>query len=364
MRKILLSIFATFFSIFICFLALPEVANAESRTIYLATAANRNYQGELINKNFEKSLAPDGELGKLIFAPISSPRVWLIDAALVEDVNFLAEKDSVLAKNWLVRLKIMVASERVYATAYGNPDVIYLKSLAPTELNFYYQVGQERLAKLLNKSVLSEKGSGYSYKRAPISSEIREFFNTSRQEFAALSTVVNPQEIEGDRARIAEIFSPLLNSSQRDSLFKDFESSQPGVINKLRIVSGRYQITNSRQKMPITLVNDFESPVKVDLLFTPMNNRVVFPEYRQITLNPKSKIQVSVPIKSIAAGDVQVIARFENGDGKAVGATGMLDLSSTIISPAVARFTTGAGVVLILAAIAQSVRRVRKNRKV
>ena len=57
MRKILLSIFATFFSIFICFLALPEVANAESRTIYLATAANRNYQGELINKNFEKSLA-------------------------------------------------------------------------------------------------------------------------------------------------------------------------------------------------------------------------------------------------------------------------------------------------------------------
>ena len=338
-------------------------ASAESRTIYIASIANRNYQGELTNKDFESSLAPDGELGKLIFNPIARPRNWVIDSSLIEDVMYLAEKNSTLAKNWMTRLKIAVGSETVYATAYGNPDVIYLNSLAPSELNFYYQVGQQHLEALLSRNVSSEKGSGFSYKRAPISSEIREFFNTSRQEFAALATVVNPKELETDRARIAQLFNPILSSAQRNELFKNFEENQPEVINKLRIVSGRYQITNSRQKMPITLVNDFESPVKVDLLFTPMNNRVVFPEYRQITLNPKSKIQVGVPIKTIAAGDVMVIARFENGKGKTIGKTGMLELSSTIISPAVVRFTTGAGVVLILAAIAQSVRRVRKSRK-
>jgi hypothetical protein len=58
-----------------------------------------------------------------------------------------------------------------------------------------------------------------------------------------------------------------------------------------------------------------------------------------------------------------VVARFENGKGKIVGANAILDLSSTIISPAVSRFTTGAGIVLVFAAIAQSVRRIRKSRK-
>ena len=70
----------------------------------------------------------------------------------------------------------------------------------------------------------------------------------------------------------------------------------------------------------------------------------------------------SVPIGVIAAGDTTVIARFENGKGKTIGANGMIELSSTIISPAVTKFTTGAGLLLILAAIAQSVRRVRKSR--
>jgi hypothetical protein len=101
----------------------------------------------------------------------------------------------------------------------------------------------------------------------------------------------------------------------------------------------------------------------VDLLFTPLNNRVVFPQYRQITLNAKSKMQVSVPVKTIASGETTVVARFENGKGKIVGANGILELTSTIISPAVSLFTTGAGVLLILAAVAQSVRRVRRNRK-
>jgi cytochrome oxidase assembly protein ShyY1 len=45
-----------------------------------------------------------------------------------------------------------------------------------------------------------------------------------------------------------------------------------------------------------------------------------------------------------------------------VGSNGMIELSSTLISPAVTWFTTGAGLLLILAAIAQSVRRVKKNR--
>ena len=348
--------------IFLLFL-IPAPAQASSHDIYLTSAPNRNYEGVLINKDFENSLAPEGELGKLIFKPIDRPRNWIADAALFEDIQFLAGKNSTLATNWLNRFKKVVGSDPIYATAYGNPDVIYLRSLAPAELNFYYEVGQQHLEAILNKNVRSEKGSGFAYQRASISSDIRDFFNTSREEFIYLSTVVNAKEVESDRARIGQLFNTKIKEADRDAVLKDFTNGQSAVMAKLRIVSGRYRLTTANEKVPITLVNDFESPVKVDLIFTPMNSRVVFPEYRQITLNAKSKTQVSVPIKTIAAGDTTVIASFQNGKGKVIGANGMLDISSTIISPAVTKFTTGAGILLILAAVAQSVRRVRKGRK-
>ena len=355
MRKVFLILISLFFMV-------PAPAQAASHTIYLTTPANRNYAGDIINKNFEKSLEPNGELGKLVFDPIARPRTWIMDAALLEDVQYLVDKNSTLATNWLTRLKRISNRDTIYATAYGNPDVIYLQSLAPTELNFYYAVGQQHLQAVLMKNVQSEKGSGFAWKRAKIDSNVREFFNTARQEFTLLATVVNPKEIETDRARIAQLFSPQLTTNEREALLQDFENGQQGIVGKLRIVSGRYRITTSNEKIPITVVNDFNSPVIVDLLFTPMNNRVKFPEYRRITLNAKSKIQVSVPIQTIAAGDTSVIARFENGKGKTIGANAIIDLSSTLISPAISKFTTGAGLLLILAAVAQSVRRVRKSR--
>ena len=337
--------------------------SAAENTVYLTSIANQNYQGEITNKDFEKSLEPTGDLGILVYQSVSKARTWVIDGALLDDVQLLNSQNSDVAKNWLERLKKVVGGETVYATAYGNPDVKYLQSLAPAELDFYYRMGEKRVSEFLGRNVRSEKGSGFSYKRANIGNELRQFFNSARQEFALISTVIDGKTIELDRAKIGQLFSPQLDSVQRQELLKDYELGQTKTIAKLRIVSGRYQITTANQKMPITLVNDFDSPAKVDLLFKPLNNRVVFPEYRGITLAPKSKIQVSVPIKTIAAGDTTVIARFENGKGKVVGATAILDLSSTIISPAVSRFTTIAGLVLILAAIAQSVRRIRKSRK-
>ena len=355
MKRLLLIIFLLFL--------IPFPASASNNIIYLTSTANRNYQGEFINKTFESSLAADGDLGKLVYQPLVRPRVWVVDAALIEDVKALADQNSATAKNWLDQLIRTSRGDSIYATAYGNPDVTYLKSLAPSELNFYYLVGQQHLEVLLMRNLESEKGSGYSYKRANINNELRTFFNQSRKQFTLISTVVNPREVESDRARIGQLFNPQLSSSARTELLRNFKLGQPEVISKLRIVSGRYRITAANQKMPITVVNDFGAPAKVDLFFKPMNNRVVFPEYRQITLNPKSRIQISVPIKTIAAGDTMVIARFENGKGDTVGETGELDISSTIISPTISRFTTGAGIVLVLAAIAQSVRRVRKSRK-
>lgn len=347
----------------IMLLSLPMPAHGATTDIYLATAPNRSYLGELVNKDLESSLSPDGSLGKVIFQPAARPRRWIIDAALIEDIQSLSDNGSVLANNWLDRLKRILGTDEIYALAYGAPDVSYLRSLAPSELHFYYQVGQNHLSKLLNRPIQSEEGKGFARGRSKINSDVREFFTSVRQNFINMSTVVDEKELESDRARIAQLFNTQLSSEKRDALLRDYQSGESAVMSKLRIVSGRYRITSANQPLPITLVNDFSTAVKVDLLFTPLNPRLQFPEYRQITLNPKSKTQVSVPIQTIAAGDTTVIARFENGKGKQVGANGMIEITSSIISPTISRFTTGAGIILILAAVAQSVRRVRKARK-
>jgi hypothetical protein len=52
-----------------------------------------------------------------------------------------------------------------------------------------------------------------------------------------------------------------------------------------------------------------------------------------------------------------------NSKGNLVGEKSKLNLTATIIDSRVAWFTTGAALLLFIAAVAQSVRRVRKARK-
>ena len=341
----------------------PTPAHAATQTIQLTTAPNRNFSGQFINKIFEKSLDKTGTLGALIFNPVARPRIWIMDAALIEDVQALANENSTIAKDWLIRLKTILGKDRIYATAYGDPDTRYLSALAPAELNFYYVIGQQRLSTILGQNIDTAKSLRNRTSKNKVPDYVRTFFKGTEDQFSLLATVVGQPELEADRVKIAELFNITINETQRDEILSDFQNGMDGVNAKLRIVNGRYRLTNSNEKVPITLVNEFRVPVKINLLFTPLNSRVQFPQYKQITLGPSSKTQISVPIKSITSGETSVIARFENSKNQTVGTAGILDINSTTISSAVSWFTTGAGILLILAAVAQSVRRVRNSRK-
>jgi len=169
LKRILL---LAFLFLTLLFLSLVPTSASENQ-IYLASGANRNYDGELTNKSFESSLAPNGSIGTLLFQNDGGSKTWIIDGALLEDVQFLIAQDSELASNWMERLKRVVGGDTVYATAYGNPDVKYLQSLAPAELAFYYDYGQGKVSEILGRNVRSEKGSGLASKRTNIDSDLR-----------------------------------------------------------------------------------------------------------------------------------------------------------------------------------------------
>ena len=93
-----------------------------------------------------------------------------------------------------------------------------------------------------------------------------------------------------------------------------------------------------------------------------MNSRVQVENVNNITIPPKSQIQISVPFEVIASGSSLVLAQFMTPQGTRVGEVSKLNLTLTVIDSRVAWFTTGAGVLLFIGAVAQSVRRIRRSR--
>ena len=76
-----------------------------------------------------------------------------------------------------------------------------------------------------------------------------------------------------------------------------------------------------------------------------------------------SKRQLEMVVDVVAPGQTVVAATITDSEGDEVVPPALLTLNSTVIDPKVTWFTTGAAILLLLAAVAQSVRRVRRRGK-
>lgn len=355
MKRILLALL-------LIILPMPN-ATAANNQIILTDRPYREYSGKLLENKFEEVLAPAGKLGQKVYAPLNRPRIWVIDPALIEDITqYQKDQDSLVALNWLNQLKRQSAIDSVFATAYANPDVKLAERISQTELKFYYVYGQGLLSKELGRSVYSAEIGGWNLGRSNLTSSNYLDYQTARRSLRNLVTVIPEIEVETDRAQLAKMLALGLNRKERDALISNYTEGNKKVINKLRVVGGKYRLTTDKEKLPITLVNDFENPVTVRLFFEPLNARIKFPKFEPIELQPKSRIQIPVQVTNIAAGETVVIAKFLNEKRVPVGGQSEILISSSVITPLVAWFTTGAAILLLLAAVLQSVRRVRRSR--
>jgi hypothetical protein len=191
----------------------------------------------------------------------------------------------------------------------------------------------------------------------------RKNYTVNRQAISKLSTVVAAPELELFRARLAILLSPSINGPSAEVFA---QSAIDGVVqqqNKLRVNPGKYALTSESGNVPLTLVNGFTTPVKINLIFRASNIRVIVNDIREITLDPQSRTQMAVPYTVITSGATQVNAVLTNSDGKWLGPASRLALSMTLIDSRVAWFTTAAAVLLFIGAGAQTYRRIRKGRK-
>ncbi len=340
----------------------PNAVAEPNQNIVLVDLPHRDFQGNFFADDFASSLLPTGALGVKVFTPVARPRTWLIDPALIDDVQTLALKN-VDAQNWLVQLKTASSLDPVLAVPYAHPDLSMMKRLAPNELNYYFDYSKKQLQKFLGVDVAIDKSALWSSGYAKVTSEAALSYTYNRRALVLMSTVIPVEQLDPIRSKLAVLLSAGISPSRQSSLASSADQALTEERHRLRIVGGNYRLTSLHEKVPVTLVNEFDAPVIVNVHLGVQNSRIKVAKIGQVTLPAKSKTQVFLQITVIASGTTTVLAEYRNNSGKTINDVSILTINSSVISPAVAWFTTGAAIILFLAAITQSVRRVRRSRK-
>ena len=248
--KRLISIF--FISLFI--LSPFTSAHAEPTVVRIVGPFHQTFNGEFRNDDLAQELTPSGKLGQLVYVPQSKSKIWVIDPALIDEVASMTGDyklatgakaiGSKIASNWLSQLQKVSKDNDVIALAYGNPDVALAKSLAPSELKMYYAFGKSQLQLALMRIVRSEPHEGWSTGRSKLNAVLRKNYSDNRKALTRLSRVVDSYDLMMMRLRLSRLLSPSLDKDAREYFSYSAKAAVDAEVHKLRINSGKYQVTN------------------------------------------------------------------------------------------------------------------------
>ena len=375
MRKTtsVLTLASLMFSVLVSGVVFSQQAHASNEVVRITAPLNQSFTGEFRDDSFSQSLLPSGELGKLVFRSMVPNRTWVIDPALIDAITAMTSEYKVLSEeepvggdaalSWLDRLKAVTARNEVISLAYGNPDIVLAKKLAPSELSQYLSFGKTRLETLLGRTVTADTAHNWNVGKSRLSFTERKIYGENRRALTRLSRVVASEEVSNLRARLAQLLSPNLDRESRAFFTSNATEAVNTVVNKLRINSGNYQVTTASVKLPVTVINNFDTEVTVDVSMVPINSRMIVDSFKDVVIAPNSKVQLEMGVDVIAPGQTVVSAFITDKDGIEVVPEALLTLNSSVIDVRVAWFTTGAAILLLLAGVAQSVRRVRRKSK-
>ena len=336
MKKLALIVISTFL-----LLMMPQ-ATAANTIIRITGPIHQTFTGEFRNDDLAQSLTPSGDLGLKVFQPIAKNRTWVIDAALIDEVIVMSGDYTLateaepagkeIAAAWLTQLKRVTTGNDVVALAYGNPDISLAKRLAPSELKNYFVYGQDRLQLALGRIVRSEPEVQWSVGKSGLSNPLRKSYSDNRKALTRLSRVVDTPELIQLRARLAQLLSPTLDKDSRNYFSYSATEAVEAMVNKLRINSGKYQITTSSVKLPVTVINEFPVEVTVDIAMLPINSRVVVDSFDDVVIPANSKRQLEMQVDVIAPGQTTVSALItDSDDDTEVVPEALLTLNSTVI---------------------------------
>ena len=306
----------------------------------------------------------------LVFSSVQGVRSWRIDPATISEIVAMSNGYGVLdgstpvgqqiAKEWLTQFIRVSKNEKVATLTYGNPSAYWVDQIINQQITYIDANGKILLETVLGKA--TSQSLVKNRKRQGINKQDIDLLNYAQQQIDLLGSLIDQKELLSYQLRLAQILNPDIEKSNFQYLMKDYDKSITDLRDKLRVTKTRFTVTSTKEELPITLVNDFDQSVDLKLSVRALNSKVVVASTQQIRLEAKSKQQVLLPIEVLASGESSLLAQLTNLENKPVGYPVNINLKLSVISPVATWITSGAAVLLFVAAIIQSVRRVRRRK--
>ena len=363
MKRVLIFLFALF-------LITPfQSANATTQVI-ISEPTHRLINGKFLNDSLAAKIMTNGSLGVLVYKNTNIPHSWLVDPATIEEITAMSNGYGVIdgstptgqqvAKDWLTQFYRVTKYEKVSAITYGNPAKSWLDKLMPADVEYLNAISKIKLEEYLGKASTADVTT--SNKQQKIAASVQNTFSFADKQFKLMSTLVDIKEFDPLKLRMAQLLNADISISELVPLYGDFQTEFNLVRNKLRVNKTKFTVTSSKQDLPITVINDFNSDVKLKLTTRAINSKVIVRPSEAIEIPAKTKVQVLLPIEVIASGNSSLLAQLSNLDNKPIGFPVYINLKLSVISPIATWITSGAALVLLVAAIVQSVRRFRRGK--
>ena len=364
MRKFLTLSVLIFLSSFII---IPN-ANA-AQVVKISEPTHRLSDGVFFNDLLAQKLAPSGSLGQAVYLNSQSVNNWLVDPATIDEIIAMSNGYGIsdgtaptgqeIAKSWLTQFTKVTRNKKITPITYGNPSSFWVNEIMPNQITYLDEISKFKLESFLSRPV--EKTGGSEAEKQKINKTSLSVLKYGQRQINLLSTLLEKKQLEDNQLRLLKLLNPNLDEKLFLDLLKDYDKSISVMRAKLNVINTKFTVTSSKEELPITVVNDYDQVVKLKLSTRAMNSKVSVAQIEEIELEAKSKKQVLLPIEVFAAGDSRLLVQLTNLENKPVGYPVYIDLKLSVISPVATWITTAAAVLLFIAALVQSVRRVRRR---
>jgi hypothetical protein len=349
------------------FILIPNTNAAQA--VKISEPTHRLSDGVFFNDLLAQKLAPSGSLGQAVYLNSQSVNNWLVDPATIDEIIAMSNGYGIsdgtapagqeIAKSWLAQFTKVTRNKKITPITYGNPSSFWVNEIMPDQIAYLDEISKFKLESFLSRPV--EKSGGAEAEKQRFNKASVSVLKYGQRQINLLSTLLEKKQLEDNQLRLLKLLNPNLGEKLFLDLLKDYDKSISIMRAKLNVKNTKFTVTSSKEELPITVVNDYDQVVRLKLSTRAMNSKVSVAQIEEIELEAKSKKQVLLPIEVFAAGDSRLLVQLTNLENKPVGYPVYIDLKLSVISPVATWITTAAAVLLFIAALVQSVRRVRRR---
>ena len=368
MKRIILAVLSLLFSIFLPIAGgLTACAQTPPITV-ISDIFHREVNGKFTDDSLGEAISYFGDIYKKVSqAPKKS--IWVIDPQLIEEIIDMSDGYTVLPKvpgafsdsatNFLAFLRASIADNQVYALPYGSPDITVRSKVSDVELSQIQNISALRLARALDIPVSAGLPEGLPTSGRVVSVRAKNAFGTLHKTLNKIGTITSDPEVAEIALRSNALLNPNLSAKQAQYLAISLNGTVDRLEKKVKVLPGKYTLTSTNEKIPVTVVNEFAAPADVVLILHAENARIIIDTAEKITLAKNSRKQVLIDAKAVANGKVRVEARLETVKGARYGESNSLQFSISMIGPVITWVMVSAGILLLGASGIRISRRLR-----